>query len=404
MSSAVLVEVEHVHKTYDPSPVWMRALLRTAVTSPVVALDDLSFQVSRGEICAVVGPNGAGKSTLFRVLTGLTTPTKGRATVLGLDVTRESTEVRRVVGFVPADDRSLFLRLTARENLVFHAQLQGVPRREVAARVDDALELVDLTAKRDRVGFALSAGMRARLQLARALVHQPEVLILDEPTGSVDPVGSYQLLRAIEQVTAERGLAVLLSSHRLEEIEALRDHVLLLDHGHLVYEGELRSLRRLWEVPRLHVRFVNDEAAEIAAKLLRQHDDVEVDLSPPEIVVNTPLGTGHLLSLLSGQLADIASIHESVMPLLEVLAKVAEQRPRSPPGGAAGEHHAAPAPAPAPGPAAGPPAARPRRSRCLRPSNGRSRSLLRSSGSATGSRRATPWPSCSPRSSRSSRC
>jgi ABC-2 type transport system ATP-binding protein len=323
-----IVRVDGLNKIYRPSPFWMKLLLRSAIQEPVVALDHVSFVVRAGAICAVVGPNGAGKSTLFRILTGLTTPTAGTATVCGLDCARQSAAVRRVVGFVPADDRSLYLRHTARENLYFHGNLQGMDRRDLWKRVDAALELVGLGHAKLRVGFALSAGMRARLQLARALLHEPTVLILDEPTGYVAPVGSYHLLRVIEEIAQERKLAVLISSHRLEEIEALHDHVLLLDRGHIVHEGDLNTLRKQWEKPRLHLHFATQPSADAA--VARIHAMVGAELVSTEerdVVVATELPTGRFLDLLGGQLAEVDSIEKVRMSLGELLARVTAARP-----------------------------------------------------------------------------
>ncbi len=324
----VVVDVRDVTKVYEPSPLWLKFLLRSAVKEPVVALRDVTFQLRAGEMCAVVGPNGAGKSTLFRVLTGLTTPTSGSTTVTGLDSARDSHLVRRIVGFAPADDRSLWLRHTARENLVFHANLQGVARRQVGARVDEMLALVGLDGKGDRVGFALSSGMKARLQLARALLHDPAVLILDEPTGAIDPVGAYELLQTIERITVERRLAVLISSHRLEEIEALHDQILLLDLGEVVFHGALRELRRLWETPRLELRFGGEQGAARAAATLRGARGVgAVDEHGGGVVtVETELPVGGVLGLLDGELESIESVSETRLSLRDVLTQVADRQ------------------------------------------------------------------------------
>ncbi len=127
----ILVSVEDVSKVYIPSPTWLRVLIRSSSKEAVTALDRVNLKVGAGEICAVVGPNGAGKSTLFRILTGLTTPSRGRALVGGLDATRQSSRVRRIVGFMPADDRSLYLRNTCVENLRFHGRLQGMDSGDI---------------------------------------------------------------------------------------------------------------------------------------------------------------------------------------------------------------------------------------------------------------------------------
>jgi ABC-2 type transport system ATP-binding protein len=320
-----VVEVTSLRKVYDPSPWWMRLLLRTSTPTSVVALDDISFTVGRGRICAVLGPNGAGKSTLFRILTGLTTPTAGTARVLGLDAATDSTRVRRHVGFMPADDRSLFLRQTCVENLVFHGRLQGMPESKLRRRVGEVLELVALVGARDRVGFALSAGMRARLQLARALLHEPQVLILDEPTGSVDPVGAGELLEVVQRVTVECHLSVLISSHRLEEIETLHDYVLLMDRGRVVHAGDLDSLRRAWDQPRIEIRFTRPGACARAGRLLRQAGVSIAAETGDVLVVTTDMGTGRLLTLLDGQLGDVGSVREHRLALRDLLETVLDR-------------------------------------------------------------------------------
>src|SRR5204862_1157041 len=141
----------------------MRFFLRTQIHHPVKALDDVSIRFDGGQICVVAGPNGAGKTTLFKILTGLLAPTSGSATVVGIDATRESPQLRRVVGFMAGDDRSLWLRLTCTQNLEFRGRLQGMPAKQLRQRIDDVLDAVGLADVHDRAGFALSAGMRARL-------------------------------------------------------------------------------------------------------------------------------------------------------------------------------------------------------------------------------------------------
>ncbi len=256
-----VIIVDSLTKVYEPSGRWMRFLLKSAIDHPVQALAGVSMSVREGEVCAVVGPNGAGKSTLFRILMGLTTPSSGTATVMGLDATTDSRRVRGLVGWMPADSQTLFLRHTSYQNLWFHGRLQGLGSPKLEKRIDETLEMVGLAHARNYSCHAMSTGMRARLLLARALLHRPRVLILDEPTGTVDPIGAHQLLSLIQRLTYELRIAVLLSSHRLEEIDALRDNVMFLDRGQLVHWGHLDSLRNLWELPRLVVQFCDESAA-----------------------------------------------------------------------------------------------------------------------------------------------
>ena len=318
-----LVVVEHVSKVYVPSPPWMRLLLRSSIRRPVVALEDFTLDVRPGQILAVVGPNGAGKSTLFRVLTGLTTPTSGRAFVCGLDVTQKSHEVRRMIGFAPADEKTLLLRNTCRENLVFHGQLQGIPKKRLMRRVNETLDFVGLGPAADRVGIALSTGMKARLQLARALLHRPQVLILDEPTSTVDPIAAYELLELSKRVVKEQNAAALISSHRLEEIEALHDDVVLLDEGLIKYRGDLDSLRAVWEQPRLEITFHLEAECLAASRHLQHIPDVEVvGVQGTTLTLATSIGLGKLFAQANGQLSGVQSIQDVKLPLRELLAKI----------------------------------------------------------------------------------
>lgn len=318
-----LIEVHGVGKTYTPSPPLMRVLLRSSIREPIVALQDVSFRVEAGEICAIVGPNGAGKSTLFRIFTGLTTPTTGRASICGYDVTRQSFNVRRVIGFHAADERMLLGRHTCRENLAFHGRLQGIPKRELKSRIRQVLDLVGLEKAANRLAMALSSGMKARLQLARALLHRPRVLILDEPTGSLDPVAAYQFLEVIKKTVTEQNIAAMISSHRVEEIEALPDHVLLLDRGKLIYNGNLESLRGHWERPGIQIGFTTPEAAQTAALKITELPGAEIISTEGEnIVLRTSMPPGQLFVAANGTLDSVVSISEVRMPLRDLLARV----------------------------------------------------------------------------------
>jgi ABC-type multidrug transport system ATPase subunit len=201
--------------------------------------------------------------------------------------------------------------------------------KEIALRrrITDVLELVGLMEASDRIGFALSAGMRARLLLGRALLHHPPVLILDEPTGAVDPVGSYQLLQTIQQVAKEEGASVLLSSHRLEEIEALHDNVILLDRGELLHSGDLASLRRRSETPLIDLIFDSTATTSHAVEKIRHVEKVDIVRTDAlGVTVATSLPIGQLLEHLDGQLAGLSSVSETRMPLRNLLAEIFASR------------------------------------------------------------------------------
>ena len=317
------ISVKDLRKVYDPSPTWMKIMVRSNVKSSVVALDGISFEVGPGEICAVVGPNGAGKTTTFRILLGLTTPSSGSATVTGYDAEHESVAVRRMVGWMPGQDVSLLMRLTCNENLRFHGRLQGLKGDELTAKIADALAKVDLSHAAEHSVFALSSGMRARLQLARALLHSPKVLILDEPTGAIDPVAAHELLGLIIGIVEEDGLACMISSHRLEEIEALHSHVLLLDKGRIRYDGDLDELRAMVDRQQLEIEFRTDEGARQARKLIETAglgDSIIIEAGLLTAALHPKTTTGEVLATLEPVVADVLHLREVERPLRDILA------------------------------------------------------------------------------------
>ncbi len=206
------------------------------------AVDNLSFTVRRGEIFGLLGPNGSGKTTTINMVSGLAKPTSGEVTVLGYDITREPRAVRAVLGAVP-QETALYEELSAWANMVFHAELYGVPRRERDRRITDLLELVQLSDRRNsRVG-TFSGGMKRRLALARALLHNPQLIYLDEPTLGVDVQSRRALWDYILDLKA-RGKTLLISTNYLEEANTLCDRLAILDHGKLIVLDTPANLRQ----------------------------------------------------------------------------------------------------------------------------------------------------------------
>ncbi len=210
----------------------------------VVAVRDVSLDVGRGEFFALLGPNGAGKTTTVHMLTTLTTPTVGTASVMGFDVVKEAQQVRRALGLV-FQDPALDERLTARENLEIHAVLYEIPRAERKARIEEALAWASLEDAGDRRVRTFSGGMKRRLELARALMHRPGVLFLDEPTLGLDPQGRRHLWERI-QALRDEGMTVLMTTHYLHEAESC-DRVAIIDGGSIVALGEPSELIRTTE-------------------------------------------------------------------------------------------------------------------------------------------------------------
>ncbi|MBK5188550.1 MAG: ATP-binding cassette domain-containing protein [Gemmatimonadaceae bacterium] len=197
------------------------------------AVDDISFEVERGEIFGLLGPNGAGKSTLIRMLTTLIPPTSGTASVDGIDVIRDPTGVRKVIGVIPQALTS-DLELSVYENLLIFAKLYSVPREHRNELIARLLESVELTQWANEPVKKLSGGMRRRVEIARGLVHQPRVLFLDEPTTGLDPVSRASVWEMVQRFKDQQELTVLLTTHYMDEADAWCDRIAIVDHGHLM--------------------------------------------------------------------------------------------------------------------------------------------------------------------------
>lgn len=323
----LLVDVRDVSLTYRPTPGWLRWLIRSAIDEPVHALTDIDLQLAPGRICGVIGPNGAGKSSLFRLLVGLLLPSSGTVRVLGVDTTEDDLELRRNVGFMPADDRTLFLRYSCLENLQFHARLHGFAADEAAERIDEVLEQVGLAHARTRAAVALSSGMRYRLLLARALVHRPRLLILDEPTGPLDPVTAHAFIETLKEIVDRDRVGALVSSHRMDDIEALPDRVMLLDEGEVVYDGDVDRLRSIYLDAVVHLTTRTTGSARDVAAALRDMDDVQdVDVDDTLLRVTTPAAVGPLLQGLDELVGEVVDVARRPMALRDVMARVIDER------------------------------------------------------------------------------
>jgi ABC-2 type transport system ATP-binding protein len=217
----------------------------------VRVLDRVSLEVGVGEIQALLGPNGAGKTTLLRILAGIARPTSGSIRVGELDVAANPHELRRLIGVVPSGDRSFYLRISGLENLAFFARLQGMSRRRALERSRDVLGAVGLDEAGGKIVGIYSHGMQKRLSIARALLTEPRVLLVDEATHDLDPEGARRIRELIEEAAAE-GTAVLWATQRLDEIRGFAAGVTLIDRGQTRYEGSVHGLLE-HAVPRHYV-------------------------------------------------------------------------------------------------------------------------------------------------------
>jgi ABC-2 type transport system ATP-binding protein len=208
----------------------------------VEAVRGISFAVERGELFGLLGPNGAGKTTTIKMLITLLLPTAGKARVLGHDVEREPREVRKRIGYVFGGDRGLYERLSALDNLRYFAELYGVSGRAQRMRIDEVLELVGLKGREKERVEGYSRGMRQRLHIARGILHDPEVVFLDEPTIGVDPVGARELRATISELVAA-GKTVLLTTHYMFEADTLCDRIAVIAKGRIVGAGTPAELK-----------------------------------------------------------------------------------------------------------------------------------------------------------------
>ncbi len=209
----------------------------------VQALDGVDLTIGGGA-CGLLGPNGAGKSTLLRILLGFLVPDAGEGRVLGRDIRRDPFAIRRLVGYMPEDD--CFLPgLDAVSFTAYFGELSGMPRREAMKRAHDVLFYVGLGEARYRQLETYSAGMRQRIKLAQALVHDPQLLFLDEPTANLDPRGRAEVLDLIKEISSRKDINVLISSHVLSDIEATCTDVVILNKGRVAAQGKLEALKQV---------------------------------------------------------------------------------------------------------------------------------------------------------------
>jgi ABC-2 type transport system ATP-binding protein len=265
------VEVTGLTKVFEKGrrTIWQRLRREPDRRERFVAVNGIDLRVERGEIFGVLGPNGAGKTTTLRMLATLLEPTSGEAQVLGIDVKAKPREVRAKLGAMLSGERSLYWKLTARENLEYFAALYHVPPKEQRARIAAALDAAKLTERADDYVERYSTGMRQRLALARALLPDPPLVILDEPTVGLDPQAARDLRDRVRELKRQ-GRTVLLTTHYMEEADQLCDRIAIIDHGEIVALDTPAALKRrirAEEVVSLEIGVVGDDDAALLARL-----------------------------------------------------------------------------------------------------------------------------------------
>src|SRR6266436_1607442 len=227
------VSIDHLSKTYPVPFLRLKKFFRRKFKPPVEALSDVSFRIREGEIFGLIGPNGAGKTTLTKIIATLIQPTSGEVTVRGNDTVRHDVQVRRNIGLASAEERSFYWRLTAEQNLLFFARLYGLSGTEAKRRIKTSFEMFELGELARRRFAELSTGNKQRLAVARAMLARPPVLLLDEPTRSLDPIAAARMratIKSLAQDDAQR-VTVFFTSHNLAEVEELCDRVAIISKG-----------------------------------------------------------------------------------------------------------------------------------------------------------------------------
>jgi ABC-2 type transport system ATP-binding protein len=230
----------------------------------IIAVNDISFSIKEGEIFGLLGPNGAGKSTTIKILVTLLKSTSGSAKVNGFDVDSESRKVRNSVGII-FQDPSLDERLTAWENLYFHSRLYHVPKKEIKERITKVLDLVDLSERKKDLVMNYSGGMKRRLEIARGIIHTPNVLFLDEPTIGLDPQTRAHMWQYLLDLRKKRKLSMLLTTHYMDEAE-ICDRIAIIDHGRIIALDTPENLKKNLKKDVITIVSVNNEKMLVSIK------------------------------------------------------------------------------------------------------------------------------------------
>ncbi|HKT06523.1 MAG TPA: ABC transporter ATP-binding protein [Gemmatimonadaceae bacterium] len=329
----VVVRVDALTKRFAVRRRWAEIVRHPRAITYATALDGVSLQVRRGELFGLLGPNGAGKTTLFKILSTLITPDGGQAVIDGCDVVRDAARVRRLLAPAIPEERSLSWRLTARQNLDVFAALHGLAGAAALRAVDEVLAATELLDTGTKMVGQFSSGMRQRLLIARALLGRPSVLLLDEPTRSLDPISARRFRTFLrDEIVGRRGCTVLLATHRAEEALELCDRVAVLDHGRVSAAGAPHELMRDIAGARFHVRIQAEhraalcEVAQSSRGTVRVVERGEVDgegwiTDGVEIAAGTT-GAAAFLGALNQRGVAVASFERVTLPLDELIERL----------------------------------------------------------------------------------
>lgn len=314
----------------SPSAIITRDLRRTY--KDLVAVKGLNLEIGAGEVFGLLGPNGAGKTTTLSMLSTVLLPTSGSARVAGHDIRQDPAAVRRSIGVV-FQDPTVDTILTGRENMMLSARLFGVPPSERKARIDELLEVVDLADRADALCKTYSGGMRRRIELARGLLHRPQILFLDEPTLGLDPQTRSHIWNYIASLKRSYGMTVMVTTHYMEEADQLCDRVAIIDHGEIATLGAPAALKDSLGGDIVRVRlldFAGTDAAMTALRALPMARKVEVLEGWIQLTVTK---AEEALPAVFGAVSGIAAVEVRVPTLEDVFLAITGRAMREEEGG-----------------------------------------------------------------------
>jgi ABC-2 type transport system ATP-binding protein len=314
------VAIENLSKTYPPSFPRLKKLLRLAVKPPVEALKNVSFDIAEGEIFGLIGRNGAGKTTLTKIIATLVQPTDGRVSVKNFDSVRDEVRVRSLIGLATAEERSFYWRLSGEQNMMFFARLYGMSDAGARRKIGELFEKLDFSELAKRRFSELSTGNKQRLAVARALLAEPPILLLDEPTRSLDPLAAAEM-RAL--ISSLENVSILLTSHNLSEVEELCHRVAVIS------KGEIRDIDAPENLRRKHG---HTQRVKITLQNLRESDlnlpetlgKLAVENHSDSLVISFERNAddellGETISFLTGKGARVLDVETEKPTLLDVL-------------------------------------------------------------------------------------
>lgn len=314
------ITIKNLSKTYPTSFPRLKEFFRLPFKRPVEALRHVSLEVQDGEIFGLIGKNGAGKTTLTKIIATLVQPTSGSVEVKGFDSVKNEVKVRSMIGLATAEERSFYWRLTSRQNMLFFSRLYGMKDRDARRRIDELFEQLDLAKYEKRRFSELSTGNKQRLAVARALLAKPPVLLLDEPTRSLDPVAAASMRNLIASL---EGVSILLTSHNLSEIEELCDRIAVISNGEIRASDTPENLRNSHkQTQRVRISLKNGlpESLQTLNNLRDFHLEQNGDLLTLEFTREADDGTlGETIADIAGKNINILDVETEKTTLLEVL-------------------------------------------------------------------------------------